>query len=74
MNLIISQYCTTLKDEGESVKYGPTRKIYGPPVQYIIMDLLGGWSRTIEEELRKLLRIKARDLLRNMQKSVVSNT
>ena len=50
------------KDEEKSVKYGPLRwelqeRYPGYTVQQynIIMDVLGGWSRTIEEGLRKLL-------------------
>ena len=43
-------------------------------LQYnITMDVLGGWSRTMEEGLWKLLGKKTKDVLRNMQKSVVSS-
>ena len=38
----------------------------------IIIDVLGGWSMTMEEGLRKLLGKKTKDVLRNAQKSVVS--
>ena len=69
------------KDKEKSVKYGPLRwelqeRYPGYTVQQynIIMDVLGGWSRTIEEGLRKLLGKKTKDVLRNMQKSVVSST
>ena len=57
------------KDEEKSVKYGPLRwelqeRYLGYTVQQynIIMDVLGGWSK------------KTKDVLRNMQKSVVSST
>ena len=55
---------------------GITRTIPGYIVQQynIIRDLLGGWSRTMEEGLHKLLGKKTKDVLRNMQKSVVSGT
>ena len=69
------------KDQENSVKYGPLQwelqeRYPGYTVhQYkIIMDVLGGWSRTMQEGLRKLLGEKTKDVLRNMQKSVVSST
>ena len=49
-------------DKEKSVKYGPLRwelqeRYPGYTVQQynIIMDMLGGWSRTLEEGLQKLL-------------------
>jgi len=51
----MSQYWTTLKDEGKSVKYGSTRKIawiYGPPVQYyhgLVWRLVKDYRRRITE-------------------------
>ena len=69
------------KDEGKSVKYGPLQwelqeRYPGYTVQQynIIIDMLGGWSRTIEGGLRRLLGKKTKDVLRNLQKSVMSST
>ena len=58
------------KNEEKSVKYGSLRwelqeRYPGNSVQQynIIMDVLGGWSRTMEEGLRKLLGKKTKDVL-----------
>ena len=68
------------KDEEKSMKYDPLqwelqeRYPRCTVQQYnIIMDELAGWSRTMEEGLRKLLGKKTKDVLRNMQKSVESS-
>ena len=38
------------------------------------MDVLGGWSRDLEDELNELVRSKSKGVLHNMQKAVVSET
>jgi len=69
------------KAEEKSLKYDSLqRKLHdrypGYTVQQynIIIDVLGGWSRTMEEGLRKLQETKKKDVLRNMQRSVVPST
>ena len=69
------------KDEEKTEKYGPLRwelQVQHPGYkvqQYnIIMDVLGGCSKVIEEDLRKLLGEKTKNVLRNMQKAVLSST
>jgi hypothetical protein len=69
------------KDEEKTLKYGPLRwelqeQYPGYKVhQYnLIMDVLGGWSNTMEEELQTLLGKKTRDILLKMQKAILSGT
>ena len=69
------------KAEEKSVKYDSLQwelhdRYPGYTVQQynIITDVLGGCSRTMEEGLRKLLGKKTKDVLRNMQRSVVPST
>ena len=69
------------KAEEKSVKYDSLQwtlhdRYPGYTVQQynIIIDVLGGWSRTMEEGLRKLQETKKKDVLRNMQRSVVPST
>lgn len=40
----------------------------------IIMDVLGGWCRDLEVELKELVRSKSKGVLHNMQKAVTSGT
>ena len=40
----------------------------------IIVDVLGGWSKEMEDSLKKLLRSKCADVLKRMQKCVISST
>ena len=62
------------KDEEKTVKFGPLQwelqlqeRYPGYTVhQYnIIMDVLRGWSRSMEDELRKLLGKKTHEICRN---------
>ena len=69
------------KDEEKTLKCGPMmwelRKRYnGYRVeQYIvIIEVLGGYSKHLEKSVRKLLGARARGVLEQMQKSVISNT
>ena len=69
------------KDEEKTAKYGPLRwelkeRYPGYKVsQYnIIMDALGGWSTSMEDNLRRLLGSKTSEVLRRMQLSVISST
>ena len=61
-------------NEEKSIKYGLYQwelqeRYPGYTVQQynIIMDMLGGWSRTMEEGLWKLLGKKTKNVLGNMQ-------
>ena len=40
----------------------------------IIIDVLGGWSCELDAVLHKLLGPKSRDVLKRMQKSIISST
>ena len=69
------------KKEEKITKYGPLRwelkqKYQGYKVkQYnIIMDVLGGWCRDLEVELKELVGTKSKVVLHNMQKAVISGT
>ena len=44
------------------------------PFTIIIMDVLGGWSRDLEDELNELVGSKSKGVLHNMQKAVISGT
>ena len=37
------------------------------------IDVLGGWSNELEEVAQKLLGARGKDVLRSMQKSVISS-
>ena len=70
-----------IKTEEKTSKYGPLRwelkqKYQGYKVkQYnIIMDVLGGWSRDLEDELNELVGSKSKGDLQNMQTAVISGT
>ena len=69
------------KKEVKTTKYGPLRwelkqKYQGYEVkQYnIIMDILGGWCRDLEVELKELVGSKSKGVLHNMQKAVTLGT
>ena len=69
------------KDEEKTLKYGPMmwelkQRYNGYRVeQYnVIIDVLGGYSKHLENSVRKLLGARARSVLERMQKSVISNT
>ena len=40
----------------------------------IIMNVLGGWPRDLEDELNELVGSKSKGVLHNMQKAVISGT
>ena len=40
----------------------------------IIMDVLGGWSQDLEDELNKLVKSESKGVLHNMQKAVILGT
>ena len=84
ITLEISCPCVTnreKKKEEKTTKYGPLRwelkqNYQGYKVkQYnIIMDVLGGWSRDLKDELNELVGSKSKGVLHNMQKAVISGT
>ncbi|PFX28749.1 hypothetical protein AWC38_SpisGene6490 [Stylophora pistillata] len=71
----------TRKDEEKTLKYGPLlwelrQQLPGYEVeQYnIIMDALGGWSRELDVMMRELVGGRSTDVLRKMQRAVLSGT
>ena len=69
------------KDEGKTLKYGPMMwelrqryNGYGVEQFNVIIDVLGGYCKHLENSVRKLLGARARSRLEQMQKSVISNT
>ena len=69
------------KDEDKTLKYGPLRwelkaqyKGYKINQYNVIIDVLGGWSVDMERSLRVLLGSSSREVLRLMQRSVISST
>ena len=40
----------------------------------VIMDVLGGWCRDLEAELKELVGSRSKGVLHNMQKAVISGT
>ena len=66
------------KDEEKALKYGPLRweqyKGYKINQYNVIIDVLGGWSVDMERSLRVLLGSRCREILRLMQRSVISST
>ena len=40
----------------------------------IIMNVLGGWSKELDQEMRELMGKKGRVVLEKMQKAVISST
>ena len=69
------------KDEDKTLKYGPLRwelkaqyKGYKINQYNVIIDVLGGWSVDMERSLRVLLGSSCREVLRLMQRSVISST
>ena len=69
------------KDDEKTLKYGPLRwelrqQFPGYEVkQYnIILDVLGGWSRELDVLLRELVGGRCTDVLRKMQRAVLSGT
>ena len=69
------------KDEEKTLKYGPLRwelkaqyKGYKINQYNVIIDVLGGWSVDMERSLRVLLGSRCREILRLMQRSVISST
>ena len=69
------------KDEEKALKYGPMRwelkqqyPGYSVEQYNIIVDVLGGWSKEMEDSLKKLLGSKCADVLKRMQKCVISST
>ncbi|PFX31275.1 hypothetical protein AWC38_SpisGene3923 [Stylophora pistillata] len=71
----------TRKDEEKTLKYGPLRwelrqQFPGYEVKqyHIIMDALGGWSRELDVMMRELVGGRSTDVLRKMQRAVLSGT
>ena len=67
--------------EEKTVKYGPLRfelkKQYpGYDVEQcnIIIDVLGGWPRDLDLTMRKLFGSRGYDVLRRMQKAIISSS
>ena len=68
------------KEAEKTRKYGPLRyelkqqfKGYKVEKFNIIMDVLGGYSAHLEENVKRLVGEKSNQVLRNMQKSVISS-
>ncbi|PFX20993.1 hypothetical protein AWC38_SpisGene14545 [Stylophora pistillata] len=71
----------TRKDEEKTLKYGPLRwelrqqfPDYEVKQYNIIMDALVGWSRELDVMLRELAGGRSTDVLRKMQRAVLSGT
>ena len=47
---------------------------YGVKQYNVIIDVLGGYSKDLEESVRKLLGARARGVVEQMQESVIWNT
>ena len=69
------------KDEDKTLKYEPLQwelkaqyKGYKINQYNVIIDVLGGWSVDMERSLRVLLGSRCREILRLMQRSVISST
>ena len=68
------------KDEEKTLKYGPLRwelkqQFLGSVEQYnVIIDILAGWSRDLDNTMRKMLGPRARDVLLRIQRAVISST
>ena len=68
------------KEEEKTLKYSPLRwevKQLYPRYEIqinIIRYVLGGWSSNLDTSIRELLGSRSKDVLRNMQKSVLSST
>ena len=69
------------KEAEKTWKYGPLQyelkqqfKGYKVEQFNIIMDVLGGYSAHLEENMKRLVGKKSTQVLRNMQKSVISST
>ena len=71
----------TRKDAEKTLEYGPMRwelkqqfKGYVVEQDNIIIDVLGGWSNELEEVTQKLLGARGKNVLKSMQKSVISSS
>lgn len=70
------------EEEAEKTeKYGPlrwevTRRYPGYRIVQlnVIMDVLGGWSQDLEAEMKKIFRLRSLDILKRMQKAVLSGS
>ena len=69
------------KTEEKTVKYGPLRwKMAQQYPEYtirqhnIIIDVMGGWSRDVDTSMRELFGGRVENILRKMQKAVLSNS
>jgi len=76
-----SKKVTTLEMSCPWVKYGPLRwelkqQFPGYEVQQhnIIIDALGGWLREMDTTMHEIVRSRSREVLRKMQKAVLSGT
>ena len=69
------------KKEEKTTKYGPLRwefkqnkQVYKVKQYNIIMNVLGGSSRDLEDELNESVGSKSKGVLHNMQLAVISGT
>ena len=69
------------KQEEKTTKYGPLpwelkQQFPGYDIrQYnIIIDVLGGWSREVDEAMKELFGARGGEILLRMQRAVISNT
>ena len=40
----------------------------------VIIDVLGGWSKDVEAQMRKIFGVRTKDVLKRMQKAVISGS
>ena len=69
------------KSEEKTLKYGPLRwelkqqfPDYEGQQHNIIIDALGGWSREMDTTMHEIVGSRGREVLRKMQKAVLSGT
>ena len=71
------------EDGGEDLKVRPVFKRWELKQQYqgyevrqfyIIMDVLGGWSRDLDVTMKELVGSRSKRVLQNMQKAVLSGS
>ena len=64
------------KSEEKTLKYGPLRWQLGYQVQQcsIIINMLGGWSKDLNETVHRLVGGRAKEVIGGMQKALLSVT
>ena len=69
------------KEAEKTEKYGPlrwelSRRYPGYRIVQlnVMMDVLGGWSQDLEAEMKKIFGLRSLDILKRMQKAVLSGS